>query len=390
VINTIKRFCSQKSIFDVEQEMTTRGPAKESSVGASASTVKPLTYVRDASGKNNYAAWLEEVIDKIGKDFGRVATVLKTHVAYEVPPIAEEDYIPADLPVGMILTEANRRELFLKSFSLRHEKLKALEDESPKFYRAIWATLSEESRALLSAQPGYDGPDGWGARERPNDLLAAIRLTHFTNENAIEGPGMAELNLQMKEAAFANFRQLPGVPISKFKKEFLERVAALEAAGGAVDPEPRKAMKFLNKLDKERHGRMLIRLKNDALRGVAAYPATVEEAYTLAFTWTADDLAGMRTAADGSSIFVLSDDIRPAPNKKPPSQGPPAGASAQRKGSGTGRSGEGGTHSKGDYKPSPEEEAARQAYLKLRTCHGCGKPGHIVRRCPERKRGRGG
>jgi hypothetical protein len=78
--------------------------------GAAESVVK-LTCTKSAHGRNNYATWLAYVNDTLSVEFGPVASVMKTNVAYTVPELTPTDYLPADLPAGMVLTDANQREL---------------------------------------------------------------------------------------------------------------------------------------------------------------------------------------------------------------------------------------------------------------------------------------
>jgi len=334
-------------------------------------------------GRNNYAAWVSYMIDTT--KFGSVTRVMKTHTPYAVPAISPAEYTPQDLPDGIVLTVANTRSLYMKAFD-RHQALELeLETESPKFYREIWANMSEESRTLVKAQPGYGGVDGWGANERPNELWAAIRLTHYTLENAAEGPAMAAMNLLTKQDHFDKLRQLPGVSIAAFKRDFLEHVESLEAAGLAVDADPTKALKFLRKLDSARHGPMMLYLKNEAILG-RDYPQSVDLAYQLASTWSTGVATTGKSdgsSGDGAAVYMLSDDVKPrsAPKAAMTATGKP-------------RSSTGRGPLKAAYTPSPREtpelaakrekaESARLAYYEARVCHKCGHTGHIARFCTE-------
>lgn len=229
--------------------------------------------------------------------FGRVASIVKTHAAYEVPPVIEADYNPADLPAGMELSPANRRDMWIEANSKRKKACDALAEESPRFYRAIWTTLAQDSRSLVLAQPNYDDGAAWGTNERPNELWAALRLTHFTQENAGDGAGMAVMNCLAKMKTFERFHQRAGVSVHEFKKEFVEQLTALEAAGMDVEAQPIKAARFLEKLDCARYGDMMITLRNQMTSMGGEWPQTVEAAYSIARTWVYR--AGAGTAAVG-------------------------------------------------------------------------------------------
>lgn len=330
--------------------------------------------------KNNYSVWSKQAVDVLAVKYPKVGTVLKTHEPFEVAPIADASWNPV-LPPGMAMNAGERRELWLKAFVARTAELKAVEDEGKAFYRAVWATLSDESQTVVLGVAGSGGADGWATNERPNELCAAIRATHFTLENGADGPMMANMNLLVKEDAFKAFKQLPGVSIASFKTEFLEQVASLEAAGVAVDPQPLKAAKFLMKLDRARHQTMLVKLRNDAARGTP-YPQTVDDAYALASTWT------NAADGDGASIFILSDDVKPRAAPKPPAAATSGGGSGKggppRKPAATSA-----TVTEGHPPPRKESaaaEAARLAYYKLRECDECHKVGHIARHCPDKKK----
>ena len=348
-----------------------------------ASTVTPvvkLTCTKSASGRNNYAAWLAYVIDTLGVQFGLIASVMKTNVPYEVPALVPEDYTPV-LPEGMgELTAANVRDLFIRAHSRRAEEVAKVQREAPMFYRALWATLSEESRNLVKAQPGYGGDEGFGANERPNELWAAIRLTHFTLENAAEGVAMADLNLLAKEKAFERLQQKPSQPIADFLREYLDLITDIEAAGVPPREESLKAAYFLDKLDKQRHGQMLVQLRNRALLG-EPYPQTVQEAYVLASTWRASVASGDAGGDDGTGIFILSDEVRPA---KPKAASAGDNKSAGKKGGGGAAKGGGSKTAAAtddsDVLDAAEEEA-RLAYFALRKCHECKQRGHARKDC---------
>jgi len=329
------------------------------------------------------------LIDTIGVKYGDIASILKTHVPYVFPPIGPDDYIPADLPADIDLTPASIRDNYLRAVNRRLDRVEDMRKQSKPFFRDIYATISEDSRNIIKALPGYADGVSWGVLEAPNELWAGIRLTHHTNENAGDGIELAALNLMDKEESFMYFRQGPTIDIHTFKKEFVLKVASLEAAGSViVGDEARKAMHFLTKLDKLRHGEMMLQLTNRATEGTP-FPATVELAYTFAKNWKTKKSAGSTaTAGDGAGTFMLSDDVRHHTSSTP--QAPPSRAKASSKAAAAATdvsavSGSSGQTGKYAYE-SIEEQAARLAFWAVRACRNCGMKGHIAPECPSKKK----
>lgn len=142
----------------------------------------------------------------------------------------EQDYIPDDLPDDIAFTDANKRELFMKAFCQKKDEEVRLEKESPMFFRHLWSSLSEESRTLIRAEPGYCGAGGWGTGEDSNELWGAIRRTHFTLENEGERAAMERVNLLMKLRTLEQLKQTPGMSVAEFFRDFLRLVASAEEA----------------------------------------------------------------------------------------------------------------------------------------------------------------
>lgn len=347
-----------------------------------------LTCLKGPSGANNYALWLPNVVDTVGVNFGNIAKIMKTHVAYVEPPIPESAYNPVDIPAGMELTPANRREMWIEANSNRNKLCSKLAEESPKLFRAVWATLSDESRDLVSAVADFADGEAWGANERFNELWAAIRLTHFTNENAGEGAGMVEMNRLVKETNFQQLQQLPGMSIHQFKTEFLAQIASLEAAGLDAERESIKALRFLQKLDKARYGEMMVTLRNQVISMAVQWPQTVDAAYDVAKGWAALSKpaavtpvslpVGVGDIGMGAGTFLLSEDagktgaavgsVLKAPKKKPPAVAVTAAGTSV---------------SKGKREDSAELIAARIKYYSLIECDKCHKKGHTQAFCPD-------
>lgn len=140
---------------------------------------------------------------------------------------------------------------------------------------------------------------------------------------------MAELKLHMKSEASMKLKQEPGMPIAEFKKEFQEQVEVLVCL---QTPKSKETIKFLLKLDRARHGAMLVELKNQAARGIPYFP-TVEDAYNFASTWRSYAKTGRDVVAgDEAVVFMLSDEVHPpagGKNKGPPKSHKPSEKDAQ-------------------------------------------------------------
>jgi hypothetical protein len=66
---------------------------------------------------------------------------------------------------------------------------------------------------------------------------------------------------------FGQVRQILGVSIGEFKREFDLQCEGLLGAGIAATPQPVLALLFLDKLDQQRYAGMLAQLTNDATLG---------------------------------------------------------------------------------------------------------------------------
>lgn len=312
----------------------------------------------EKTSRNNYLPWIASLIDELGPNYGRIASVLKTHQAYVIPPVVAADYTPPAEEGVPELSAAQLAGLRVDALTIRLKAVQSQVETNPKFYNAIYARIGKDSRLLIGGDADYAAAD---TASDPNLLLALARRTHFTHVGGAVNPAKAREDL---EQIFNDLKQKPNEPVAAFKTEFDEQLRTLASAGApAIEPD-RLVLKFLRKLDQARHGPMVVQLTNTQAAG-GAFPATVEAAYNLAREWTSTTKpAGKNGGTVTGAAFLLADDIRVL-------IAPPVRASV---------------------KPKPVQEPSsgakagpKKAYEEKRACHECGEVGHLRRNCPQRK-----
>ncbi len=101
--------------------------------------------------------------------------------------------------------------------------------------------------------------------EDPNTLVAIVHRTHFTYVGGAT-PAVAKINIQK---SFNALEQGPFRSISEFKNEIVTLVRCMRGANiPGMDGET-SAICFLEKLDQNRHGAMLLYLTNGKVAGQA-------------------------------------------------------------------------------------------------------------------------
>jgi hypothetical protein len=175
------------------------------------------------------------------------------------------------------LSAANIMQMRVAAHAARAKVVRKPAEIKPKFFNAIFARTSVESRLLNEADGDFVATN---AALDPNALVAIIYRTHFTH---VDGATAVEA-IDNLEAMFSNLRQGPTQSIAVFKKEFDTQCQCLEIAGApSLDPQ-RLALKFLKKLDQVRHGAMIVHLMNGRSAG-GAFPETVDAAYSIVKDW---------------------------------------------------------------------------------------------------------
>ena len=251
----------------------------------------------------NYQSWLSNQKIRCSKLFGKQANVLKTNVRYTYPAVQRKDYTP---PVGTGL--APLRPIQLKKLRLtaeedRNGREQKLVDNMPKFYATLWDSISVESQEIIRVRPGFDAAD---LEQDPNLLFVIIRETHLLEMAG--GPEMVIYERIKRQVEFMSFIQGKNDSLGAFKVEYMDRRATLTAAGVVPPAADEEALWFLMKLDQSRHGDMINKLTNDAMRGTP-WPATLDEVYLQASTWRVQ-APRKDGEGSGSATYVIADTIR--------------------------------------------------------------------------------
>jgi len=168
------------------------------------------------------------------------------------------------------LTAANIAPIRVSAITARAKKVRELRDACPKFLKSILSKFSVVSQLLIEADSEWSEAK---AAENPDALVEIIRRTHFTHVDGAT-PAAAKDNLFK---VFAKLEQGSSKEISLFKKEFDTLMRCWEAGGAPERDQEHQTLRFLEKLDKERHGSMLTVLKNNRATGMG-FPATVDAA----------------------------------------------------------------------------------------------------------------
>ena len=147
------------------------------SVKSGFSTAEAMVIVYLKCGKdNNYHNWRKVNAEKCIEKFGSIATVMKTQIAYVVPPIHVEDYNPEGDETT--LTAAEISTLKTDQMKFRMKLVRELKLVHPQFYSALIQLLSPESRDLIERHEDFAVNDLVGDA---NKLWEIIKSTHLTN-----------------------------------------------------------------------------------------------------------------------------------------------------------------------------------------------------------------
>lgn len=322
-----------------------------------------LSNILDKTGRNNYLQWLDWLIDQLEPIYGVLAIVFRTNEPYVLPGVTAADWTPIfpanenPLSVAALASlTAKLREGAMLAWMKRKSEISAT---WPKMYASIWATLSKESRQATAADAGYLAIL---QAQNPNDLFLLVRRIHFTaGDNATS----LARRIEILEQSFADLKQVAGMTIHTFKAEFDLQLRTLRSVGVPAMAQDRLVIKFLNKLDPARHGAMVAQLENTQRAG-GAFPATVEEAYSIAKVWKAQASSANFRSHRVESAFLIADEMC---FFAPPRALAPKQDSAKA--------------TAGDKKPDAGCEP-KKPHVEKRKCHICGKVGHLRASCPQK------
>lgn len=329
---------------------------------------------------NNFQEWRLRQIDICGKEFGFLANVMKTNVAYVVPAVIVSDYMPAVIPQVAVaegeVAQAAQAALNAASITLlrvdaekhRNKEVARLKQNFPKFYSYLWESLSVESKEEVTQHADYIAAD---LANDPNVLWSIIRRTHLTEIHGAVIGALEVVNLKNK---FNGMRQKPTTTLGEFKRDFDIQLSVLAGAGVAVIPQTELAVLFLTKLDPLRYGSMMTQLSNEATLG-RPFPETLIRAWTVASTWKTTNIK-ITGSTDMQSVFVCADDVR----------GDVRDNSRGGRGSGRGRGGRGAGRGANPLTDATNRGSTRThppSAPETRTCRGCFTKGHLLKDCPD-------
>jgi hypothetical protein len=219
----------------------------------------------------NYQSWLSNQQIQCSKLLGKQANVLKTNVRYTYPAVQRRDYTPPVGPGLAPLRLTQLRKLMLTAEEDRNGQEQQLVDNMPKFYATLWDSISVESQEIIRVRPGFEAAD---MEQDPNLRFVIIREMHLLEMAG--SPEMVVYERIKRQMGFMLFTQGKNDSLGAFKEEYMDRRATLTAAGVMAPAADEEALWFLMKLNQSRHGDMINKLTNDAMRGMP-WPATLDE-----------------------------------------------------------------------------------------------------------------
>jgi hypothetical protein len=201
---------------------------------------------------------------------------------------------------------------------------------------------------------------------------------------------MAQTDKQKARAAYGAISQYPNERVSELRTRIEDSLTVYDAVEQTRPADLELAADFIAKLDVARFATLISELENGARLGRDEFPKTLEDAYTLAYTWKVPQAAGDKglrvvpAAAQQRHAFVTtvgkSGDEEADSKKKSKKDNQKKKKAAKKDAKRDVSSGGGG-------KPKPETKHAEgdddDDDSGGVVCWACNTPGHRMSECPE-------
>ena len=186
----------------------------------------------------------------------------------------------------------------------RKRDLKAQKEHERTIFPMMWKRMSTVSQSRVKEE------DGYRTAYLTLDcvlLWTLIRRTHLTHMFGDTDP-TKEINQHEQESKYGMMRQGERELITTFKARFDEQVLANDAVGVAKITDTLCALDFIGKLDPKRYRRMMMEMRNDALRQKPdAYPKSLAAAFRIASQWRSDGTPDTVQSPLGASAFATEE-----------------------------------------------------------------------------------
>jgi len=226
--------------------------------------------------KGEWVRWIEGAESLLYKHFGRMTDVLRTGVKYALPPVTAAQYTPTLAPGEPALPAAILNKMKENAYTERQSEEMRMKRKEPSMYAALWEIFDDDVKEAIGGHVDFHATK----LDRDPNRLAIIAKEVIESGDQ----GGAQLRVQNRlilRKQFESFKQLPGVGVAAFKKDYSEKRTALTNLGVVAPAADEEALEFLGRLDPIRFSGMMTKLRNDALRGIAM-PATLDNAYQIA------------------------------------------------------------------------------------------------------------